>query len=272
MQGLGNDFIVIDNRNEAIDPAEAPSLARKLCERRFSVGAEGILLISNSKVADVKMRKFNIDGSEAEMCGNGIRCFAKYCYENNIVHDPGFNVETKGGIRRVWLTLENEIVKLVRVDMGTPIWERSVLPMLGTGSFIYETLEVDGEKYNVTCLSMGNPHCVMLVGNVSDFPVRILGPKIANHKLFPKRTNVEFFEVINRENIKLRVWERACGETLACGTGACASVATGIILKKLANTVTVHMAGGTLKIDQAEKIFMTGPAEKVFEGLVSKVP
>jgi diaminopimelate epimerase len=266
MHGLGNDYIVIENRNEKIGVTEAAELAQKLCERRFSVGADGLLLVYNSAVADVKMRIFNADGSEAEMCGNGIRCFAKYCYENNIAKKSELTVETLAGIKRTWLTVEDDTVISVMVDMGTPTLDRSAIPMLGRGTCVNEDLQVNGEKYKVTCLSVGNPHCVVFVEKVDDFRVQIAGPKIENHGLFPKKTNVEFAQVLNRSELKVRVWERGCGETLACGTGACAAVAAGNLLRKVGNKVRVHLVGGDLEVEYAERLFLSGPAQKVFEG------
>jgi diaminopimelate epimerase len=266
MHGLGNDFIVIENSDERIGDTEAAELAQKLCERRFSVGADGLLLVCNSAVADVKMRIFNADGSEAEMCGNGMRCFAKYCYENNIAKKSELTVETLAGIKRTWLTVEDDTVVSVMVDMGTPTLDRSEIPMLGRGTCVNEDLQVNGEKYKVTCLSVGNPHCVVFVDEVDDFPVQIVGPKIENHGLFPKKTNVEFAQVLSRSELKVRVWERGCGETLACGTGACAAVAAGNLLRKVGNKVRVHLVGGDLEVEYAERLFLSGPAQKVFEG------
>ena len=266
MHGLGNDFIVIDNRDEKIGDSEATALALRLCERRFSVGADGLLLVSNSAVADVKMRIFNADGSEAEMCGNGIRCFAEYCYENNVTQKNELTVETLAGIKRTRLTVENQVVKSVMVDMGTPELDRSKIPMLGNGTCINENLQIDKEQYKITCLSVGNPHCVIFVEKVDDFPVQLVGPKIENHNLFPKKTNVEFVQVLNRNELKVRVWERGCGETLACGTGACAAVAAGNLLQKVSGKVTVHLLGGDLEVEYADRLFLSGPAEKVFEG------
>jgi diaminopimelate epimerase len=266
MHGLGNDYIVIDNRDEKITSAEATELALRLCERRFSVGADGLLLVSNSAVADVKMRVFNADGSEAEMCGNGIRCFAKYCYENNIARKSELTVETLAGIKRTWVTVENGLVASVMVDMGSPLLERSEIPMLGQGTCINQDLHVNGENYKVTCLSVGNPHCVTFIDALDDFPVQSVGPKIENHRLFPKKTNVEFAQVLGENELKVRVWERGCGETLACGTGACAAVVAGNLLKKLGSKVRVHLLGGDLDVEFAEHLFLNGPAEKVFEG------
>ena len=266
MHGLGNDYIVIDDQNEKIREEEVSKLARKLCERRFSVGADGLLLVHNSAIADARMRIFNADGSEAEMCGNGIRCFAKYCYENNIAKKKELRIETLAGIKKVWLTVKNGEVENVKVNMGSPVLERSSIPMLGRGKCIDEDLEVNGERFKVTCLSVGNPHCVIFVEDIKNFPVHKIGPKIESHELFPKRVNVEFVKVLNRGELSVRVWERGCGETLACGTGACASVVAGTLLKKVDNKVTVHLLGGDLEIEYSESIMMTGPAEKVFEG------
>jgi diaminopimelate epimerase len=270
MHGLGNDYIVIDNRDEKISGKQAAELAKRLCERRFSVGADGLLLVSNSKMADAKMRIFNADGSEAEMCGNGIRCFAKYCYENGIAPKQEFAVETLSGIKNVWLTLKDGEVSAVKVDMRAPNWERSSLPMVGQGTCINETLNVNGEAYKVTCLSMGNPHCVIFADKVNDFPVQQIGPKIENHNAFPKRTNVGFVQVLNPNELKVRVWERGCGETLACGTGTCAAAAAANKLGKVGNKVTVHVLGGDLQVEVAKSLFLSGAAEKVFEGTLFK--
>jgi len=267
MHGLGNDFIVIDNRDAKIGLKEAPALAVTMCERRFGVGADGILLVSNSKVADIGMRTFNADGSEAEMCGNGTRCFAKYCYENGIVKKDAFAIETKAGEKPVWLTVKGTEVVAVKVNMGAPDWNRESLPMTGQGPCINEPLQVDDdETYSVTCLSMGNPHCVIFVENVDETPVTYVGPLIENHKSFPKRTNVEFVQVLSKNELKIRVWERGCGETFACGTGTCASVAAANKLGKVKDKVTVHLLGGDLQVEVAKTLFMTGPASKVFEG------
>ena len=267
MHGLGNDYVVVDNRDEKMGTAEAVKLAKKLCERRISVGADGLLLVSNSAVADVKMRIFNADGSEAEMCGNGIRCFAKYCYENNIARKNDFSVETLAGLKRVWLTVKNSEVKLVKVDMGAPNWNRSSLPMTGEGTCIDQVLEVDDEEtYRVTCLSMGNPHCIIFVDNLNEFPVQYVGPIIENNPAFPKRTNVGFVQLLSAKDLKVRVWERGCGETLACGTGTCAAVAAANKLGRISSKVTVHVLGGDLQVEVADTLFLSGPAEKVFEG------
>ncbi len=272
MHGLGNDYIVIDNRDMKISDDRTTELAKTLCERRFSVGADGLLLVCTSKVADVKMRIFNSDGSEAEMCGNGIRCFSKYCYENDIAKKTEFSVETLSGIKHVWLTLNGKEVATVKVDMGAPNWQRSSLPMIGEGTCINGDLEVDGEHYKVTCLSMGNPHCVIFVENVDEFPVDYVGPIIENDRAFPKRTNVGFVQVLTKSELKVRVWERGCGETLACGTGTCAAVAAANKLGKVGDKVTVHVLGGDLQVEVGKNLFLSGAAEKVYEGTLFKEP
>lgn len=268
MHGLGNDYIVIDNRNGKIREEEIPELARRLCKRRFSVGADGILLVYNSKVADVRMRMFNPDGSEAEMCGNGIRCLVKFCFDQGIVKNEYVEVETLAGIKQTWLNIQNGKVKSVKVDMGAPTFERKSIPMLGEGTFIDQDLEVNDVTLKATALSVGNPHCVIFVDDVKDYPVEKLGPAIERHKLFPKRTNVEFVKVLSRDELQVRVWERGAGETLACGTGACASVVAATLLRKIDGAATVHLLGGDLEIEYANNIFMVGPAEKVFEGYI----
>jgi diaminopimelate epimerase len=265
MHGLGNDYIVIDNTDGKLQCHNMGDLAKILCQRKFSVGADGLIVACKSEVADVKMRIFNPDGSEAEMCGNGIRCLAKFCYENNIVEKKTFNIETLAGIKKVWLSANGE-VKDVMVDMGEPSFERKAIPMIGEGECINEVLEVDGEVYRATCLSVGNPHCVVFVDNVGSVPLEKIGPKIENHEAFPKRVNVDFVQVLSAREIKVRVWERGVGETLACGTGACASVVASCVLGKTEKKVKVHLLGGSLQVFYNGRIFMEGPAAKVFAG------
>jgi diaminopimelate epimerase len=270
MHGLGNDYVLIDNRDGKIREENTAEVAEKLCKRRFSIGADGLLLLYDSSEADVKMRIFNSDGSEAEMCGNGIRCFAKYCYENGVVEKTALKVETLAGIKSVWLEVEDGKVNSVTVDMGKPILERERIPVLGEGKCIDQKLEVDGAAFKMTCLSVGNPHCVIFVDDVDSFPVETVGPKIENHQLFPNRINVEFVQAVRRDESKVRVWERGVGETLACGTGACAAFVAGNLLGKIDSACTVHLLGGTLKIGYKDDIIlMAGPAEKAFEGIVN---
>jgi diaminopimelate epimerase len=266
MHGLGNDYIVIDNRDEKLREDNIPSFARQICRRNFSVGADGLLLAYNSEIADVKMCMINPDGTEAEMCGNGIRCFAKFCYENEIVKKKKLDVETLAGTRQAQLLMSNGEVKSVKVDMGKPTFERDSIPMLGKGTCINQKLKVDGQTYMMTCLSVGNPHCVLLTDDVERLPVQELGPKIENLGLFPERINVEFAQIASREEIRVRVWERGVGETLACGTGACASAVASHASGKTNRKVTVHLLGGDLEILYDGNIIMKGPAIKVFAG------
>ena len=265
MHGAGNDFMVIDNRDGKIKENKLSEFAKRFCERKFSVGADGLLLVYNSDVADVKMRMFNPDGTEAEMCGNGIRCFVKFCYENGITRKKDLKVETLAGIKHIWLSVNGE-VKSVKVDMGAPSFARKSLRVRGGGKCLGKRLKVNGETYEVTCLSIGNPHCVLFVDDLDAFPVQKIGPKIEVHKVFPNRTNVEFVQVVNRGEIRVRVWERGARETLACGTGACASAVASYYLGKTDKEVTVHLLGGDLKILYDRRIFMTGPAVKAFTG------
>jgi len=269
MHGLGNDYVVIDNRDGNIRENHLSTLAQRLCRRRFSVGADGLLIVCSSSVADARMRIFNADGSEAEMCGNGIRCFAKYCYENNVAKKKIVKVETLAGIKELWLNLEGDEVKSVKVDMGKPVLERNKIPMLGEGRCINEDLRVNGEDFKMTCLSVGNPHCVIFVDDVDTFPVERFGPMIEDHPSFLNRANVEFAQVLSKNDLRVRVWERGVGETLACGTGACASVVAGRLLGKVAYNSVVHLKGGDLSVKYTDKILMTGPAEKVYVGELS---
>jgi len=269
MHGLGNDYVLIDNMNGRLDEENLGWIAKRICRRRFSVGADGMLLLCRSSTADVKMRIFNADGSEAEMCGNGIRCLAKYCYENSIVDKKELRIETLAGVKTVWLNVKNGEVESVTVDMGSPIFERQRIPMIGEGRCINEELEVEGEKFRITCLSMGNPHCVIFVDDVDSFTIERFGPRIENHPAFPKRTNVEFVQMMRKDEMKIRVWERGVGETLACGTGACASVVAANILGKACGKCIVHLLGGDLKIEYVDdRVLMCGAAEKSYEGIL----
>lgn len=269
MHGIGNDYIVIDNKNEEIGEGNLSDLATKLCRRKFGIGADGLLLVCNSKVADVKMRIFNPDGAEAEMCGNGIRCFAKYCFENGLVKRGSILVETLAGVKELSLKVKDGTVTLVRVNMGSPHFEAEKIPIIWNGTFIDKPLDVDGKIIAATALSIGNPHCVVFVDDVDNYPVNVIGPKIENHRLFPKKTNVEFVQVISKRRLKMRVWERGVGETLACGTGACASVVAAKVLGKVCEKVVVELLGGELTVEyRGNLVFMEGPAEKVFEGKI----
>ncbi|MCE5315263.1 diaminopimelate epimerase [bacterium] len=272
MHGAGNDFVVIDGAKEQLAEEHLPAIAKHTCDRNFGIGGDGIILVLPSRVANFRMRMINPDGSEAEMCGNGIRCFAKYVYDRKMHTDVIMTVETMGGVKTLKLNAAGGKVQTVRVDMGEPGLTRADIPMKGTGSdhVVAETLKVAGKKIEITCVSMGNPHCVTFVDHVAEFPVEKLGPEVENHPSFPQRTNVEFVEVVNLQEIKMRVWERGAGETLACGTGACASAVASMLNEKVQRKVTVHLRGGDLYIEWLgdNKVYMTGPAEEVFEGKV----
>ncbi len=268
MQGLGNDFVMIDAFRQDL-PADLAGLARKACHRQFGIGADGLVVVLPSGQADIRMRIFNPDGSEPEMCGNGIRCLAKYVYETGLSKKTVLAVETLAGILRPELLIENGLVTGVKVDMGEPRLTPGSIPVLLDGSQVVgQPLPINGGQYDFTAVSMGNPHCVIFVGNVAEAPVKTLGPAIENHPLFPAKTNVEFVEIISNQEVKMRVWERGAGETLACGTGACATAVACVLNGKTGREITVHLSGGDLKLCWADNnhIFMTGPAEKVFTG------
>ncbi len=268
MQGLGNDFVLVNCLDEKL-PGDFGEISRKLCDRHFGIGADGLVLILPSATADIRMRIFNPDGSEPEMCGNAIRCFARYVYEHNIVRKRIIRVETLAGVIVPELVVDGERVVSVKVDMGEPRLERRLIPMEGPpGRVVNDPVTLDGSTYNVTCVSMGNPHCVIFVNDVSTVPLAEIGPAMETHPLFPRKTNVEFVQVLNRGEVNMRVWERGAGETLACGTGACATGVACVLNNLTGREITVHLAGGDLIIEWAEDnhVYMTGPAEYVFNG------
>lgn len=269
MQGIGNDYVYIDAINNKIQHPEL--LAPKISDRHFGVGGDGLILLLPSEKADFRMRMFNADGTEAQMCGNGIRCLSKMIYDHGFSEKKELAIETLAGIKEVSLEVKNHHVVTVAVDMGLPRIERSELPMIGDpGSVIEENLELDDAvTFQVTAVSMGNPHCVIFVEDVDNFPLAKYGPMIENHPLFPERVNVEFVEIISGSAVRQRTWERGSGETLACGTGASAVCVAGSLARKLDRKVLVHLRGGDLSINWdviSGKVFMTGPAEEVFRG------
>ena len=269
MQGLGNDYVYVNCFEEKI---EAPSeLAVKISDRHFGVGSDGLIMINPSEKADFEMEMYNADGSRGEMCGNGIRCVAKYVYDYGLTDKTTITVETLGGIKTLDLTVEDGKVKLVRVDMGRPELEPAKIPVIAAGECaVNEPILTDGKEFHMTCVSMGNPHAVIFVDrDVRELPLEEIGPKFENHERFPNRVNTEFVRVLNRHIAEMRVWERGSGETLACGTGACA-VAVACALNGLTeDEVTVKLLGGDLKIKwdrEKDTVYMTGPAEVVFDG------
>lgn len=274
MHGLGNDFIMVNDMGADIAENRLPELAIKLCDRKFGIGADGLVLMVPSQSADVRMRIFNPDGSEPEMCGNAIRCFAKLAWEEGTVEKNELTVETLAGVIKPRLELNGDKIEAVRVDMGQPRLNRGEIPITGSGTspVVSETIELDsGESYQFTAVSMGNPHCVIFVDDMDQVLLDKWGPALEKHPLFPKKTNVEFVQVLNEEHVKMRVWERGAGETLACGTGACATGVAAVLNKHTGRKVTVSLAGGDLIIEWNEDtnhVFMTGPAQKVFTGRV----
>lgn len=296
MHGLGNDFILINclDQDFRITPpyqggeirggVSAPSdLAKTLCDRRFGIGADQILLLETSGVADFRMRIFNADGSEVEMCGNGIRCLAKYVWDRNLSPKDILNIETLAGIIR-----PEKAGDMVKVDMGEPVLDPEKIPVeippLGKGGsgggtsdlqsqlstlVIDYPLQIEDKEFRVTCVSMGNPHAVIFVDKVDEFPVPYYGPMIERHQMFPKRTNVEFIEVIDASAVKMRVWERGSGETMACGTGAAAAAVAAHLKGLTGRSIVVHLLGGDLMLEWAgdNRVYMSGPAVEVFEGV-----
>ena len=270
MHGLGNDYVYVNCFEEKID--NPPAVARFVSDRHFGIGSDGLIMINPSKTADFEMEMYNADGSRGEMCGNGIRCVAKYVYDYGLTDKTQISVETLGGIKYLDLTVEDGEVSLVKVDMGKPELEADLIPIISEREqVIDEPIEVDGKEYHMTGVSMGNPHTVIYVDDVKGLDLEKIGPKFENHERFPKRINTEFVHCIDRQTVEMRVWERGSGETLACGTGACA-VAVSSILNNLTDTqVTVKLLGGDLQIEwdrEKDRVFMTGPATVVFDGVI----
>lgn len=295
MQGLGNDYVYVNCMEEQIeDPKE---MAKLVSDRHFGIGSDGLILIRPSDAADFEMEMYNADGSRGEMCGNGIRCVAKYVYDYGLTDKTSITVETLGGIKYLEMTVDDGMVSMVRVDMGRPELLADAIPILGetvteecvvdedsilggdcaeeTGEMgdcrkvIDEPIVVDGMEYRITGVSMGNPHAVVFLEDVDGLDIEKIGPKFENHERFPKRINTEFVRVIDRETIEMRVWERGSGETLACGTGACAAAVASILNGLAGRRVTVKLRGGDLVVEWEEetgKVYMTGPAVTVFEG------
>jgi diaminopimelate epimerase len=269
MHGAGNDYVYVDCFAEPLDNPE--QIAIKVSNRNFGIGSDGLILIMPSNVADVRMRMFNSDGSESEMCGNGIRCVAKYAYDHGIVAAREITAETGAGVLTLQLvTNDRNKVDKVRVNMGKPRLTRAEIPMRGEpgATVVGEPLNILHTTFQVTCVSMGNPHCVIFIDDLENFQVEKYGPLIENHELFPRRTNVEFVQIINRSEVRQRTWERGAGETLACGTGASAVCVAGALNGLTEKKILNHLSGGDLELEWAEDghLYMTGPAVEVFSG------
>ena len=271
MHGIGNDYVYVNCFEESVkNPAE---VSKFVSDRHFGIGSDGLILISPSAIADFRMNIYNADGSQAEMCGNGIRCVAKYVYDYGLTDKTEISVETLAGIKYLRLQVENGKVASVEVNMGAPILEPKEIPVAVEESPVVNVpVEVKGKIYHMTCVSMGNPHAIIFMNNVKDLDIAAIGPYFENHTVFPKRTNTEFVEVLDRNTVNMRVWERGSDETLACGTGACATTVACILNDKTENEVTVHFLGGDLKIRwdrEANQVYMTGPATVVFDGEIT---
>ena len=269
MHGAGNDYVYVNAFEESL-PADLPALAVAMSHRHFGVGADGLIVIHSSEVADARMQMFNADGSESEMCGNGIRCVAKYIYDHGICRQESLTIETGAGVLSLEVEVVDGIVERVRVDMGEPVLEAAKIPTAFEATpVINQTLEVDGQDFQVTCVSMGNPHCVIYVPEATDELVLGIGPKIENHPVFPARVNVEFIEVKSSGEVRQRTWERGSGETWACGTGASAVCVAGVLTGRTDRRILNHLLGGDLELywdDDTNHVYMTGPATEVYHG------
>lgn len=271
MQGLGNDYVYVNCFKETIE--NPPEMAKKVSNRNFGIGSDGLIMINPSDVADFEMEMYNADGSRSEMCGNGIRCVGKYVYDYGLTEKEHISVETLAGIKYLDLTVEDGKVKLVKVDMGSPELVPENIPIVADGNrVIDEPINVNGTEYRMTGVSMGNPHAVVYVEDVKGLDIETIGPALENHERFPNRVNTEFVKVLDRNTVEMRVWERGSGETMACGTGACAVAVACILNGFTEDKVTVKLLGGDLQIEwdkEADKIYMTGPAEVSFDGEIN---
>ena len=270
MQGCGNDYVYVNCFEEDRPEAARPEFSRKVSDRHFGAGSDGLICICPSDKADFKMDMYNADGSQAQMCGNGIRCVAKYVYERGMTDKTVIDVETGAGVKTLWLNLEDGVVESVRVCMGTPVFEPAQIPVDASGTaFIDQPIEVGGNMWNVTAVSVGNPHCVVFVDDVEWMDLPSIGPLFENHPLFPERVNTEFVQVIDRNKLKMRVWERGSGETMACGTGSSAALAAAVVNGRCENSARLILRGGELMIEwdrDKNLIYMTGPAVTVYDG------
>lgn len=275
MHGLGNDYVYIDATSKTGQEINDPSsLAKFVSDRHFGIGSDGLILICDSDVADFKMRMFNYDGSEAEMCGNGIRCVGKFVYDKGLTNHDLITIETLAGIKILKLNVVDGKVDTVRVDMGEPILDPELIPVVSDENIVKNLkLNAEGKDFIFSCVSMGNPHAITIVDNVKDFQIEKYGSVLEVDKHFPKRSNIEFIELVNKSKIKMRVWERGAGETLACGTGACASAVACNLNGYTDKRVTVELLGGNLDIEWSDvdnHVYMTGPATTVFEGTLEQ--
>lgn len=269
MEGLGNDYVYVNCFQEQVDNPQ--ELAIRVSDRHFGIGSDGLILIKPSEIADFTMDMYNADGTRSEMCGNGIRCVGKYVYDYGLTKKTDILIETLAGVKKLHLAVnEKNQVYEVTVMMGEPVLKPELVPVVASGEQVVNTpINVDGTAYNITCVSMGNPHAIVFVDDVSEIAIEKIGPLFEHHDLFPRRVNAEFVQIIDRDHVRMRVWERGTGETLACGTGACATAVACILNGKTNEEVTVHLRGGDLRIqwDRGKNlVYMTGPATTVFDG------
>ncbi len=268
MQGLGNDYVYVNCMEKEIE--DPSGLAKQVSDRHYGVGSDGLILICPSEHADFEMKMYNADGSRGEMCGNGIRCVGKYVYDYGLTDQTEISVETLGGIKYLSLMVEDGKVSQVKVDMGSPIFVPEQIPVkAGKLDAVDVPIDVDGKEYRMTCISMGNPHAVVYMDEIKELEIEKIGPKFEHHPCFPNRVNTEFAHVLNRQTVEMRVWERGSGETLACGTGACAVAVASMVNGLTDDSVTVRLLGGDLKIEwdrEKNVVYMTGPASVVFDG------
>lgn len=285
MQGCGNDYVYVNGFTEKLSPQEKPEIVRKLSDRHFGIGGDGVIFINPAEEADFEMEMYNADGSRSEMCGNGIRCVAKYVYDKGLTDREDITIVSAGKIKYLKLTVEGRTatdrgcVTLVQVNMGQPVLAPLEVPVIAEATqqtsvgpaVVDAPITVDGEEYRMTCVSMGNPHAIVFMNGVKDLDIEKIGPKFEHHSCFPNRTNTEFVEILDRKNVFMRVWERGTGETLACGTGCCATAVACVLNGLTDDEITVKLLGGELHIRwdrKANLVYMTGPAKIVFEGEV----
>ena len=270
MHGCGNDYIYVDASREHVPQEQKPEIVRRLSDRHFGIGGDGVIFIHPSREADFEMEMYNMDGSRAEMCGNGIRCVAKFVYDKHLTDKTSISVASCGKVKYLELVVEEGEVSTVKVNMGSPILKAADIPVISSKEeVIGDEIEVNGQTYSMTCVSMGNPHAVIFLEDVTNLEIEQIGPYFENHERFPKRINTEFVKVLDKKTVQMRVWERGTGETLACGTGCCATVVACILNGLTDEKVTVKLLGGEIEIEwdrEANLVYMTGPAVTVFEG------
>ena len=270
MHGAGNDYIYVNGFQQTVEnPSE---LAIKLSDRHFGIGSDGLVIILPSDIADFRMKMFNSDGSEAEMCGNATRCVGKYVFDNKMTEKKEITLDTKAGIKYITLLDGNDKARKVTVDMGEPILDPTLIPVnVNEEPVLNFPLDIDGKIWKISCVSMGNPHAVIFTEGIKELDLPVLGPKFEKQPIFPRKTNTEFIEVVDRNTLNMRVWERGAGETLACGTGACASAVAAVLNNHCDRNITIHLLGGDLEVEWRESnnhVYMTGEAVTVFEGTV----